>query len=503
MGSGAKQRVMAGFLALAMVFGMGLGSLYVAWAGEDDGPDLYWLDELVEDMRDLEFNEVEEYGDGDGREAPDVTIVPGFSIVDVDNEVELREALDSGISEMLITITDSINLRNGALFIHNGQTVRLVSARGTSEGESGMSISNPNGNTIVVNGGTLTVDNIVIGGGGVGISVRDGGRLNMNDGAVVRGNSVGVRVYENSLFEMHGGLIDNSGVVGISIGFGASGGIVNMHGGILRNNGTRPASVGAVNMHGNASFIMEDGELLFNVFGVTRQSGSNHVEIRGGRIAQNYRDAIFLREGSLTLGAGDIRIDGNGGEGIVIFNTTTAIGGGSIAGHDRFGILAYDAEITVTGGRIENQYAGIVLQSGAQLTMTGGVLLDNEFGIYAPHSSVELIGGSITGSANTGVRAHGDATVVLGEGNAQIFGGAYGVRITDGHLTMSGGTIIRSQIGIRSQDTTLDITGGSLENEDHDILASDSNLTMCSSVASANDQNILAEGGTFRIIRSQ
>jgi len=486
-----------------MMFVVIAGPLYTARASEADESDLYWLEELVEEMGEIEFDEAEEFGDGDGIEPPDVTIVTGFDIVSVANEVELREALDSGIAEMHITITENINLRNGAIFIHNGQTVRLVSLRGTEEGETGMSVSNPNGNTIVVNGGTLTVDNILIGGGGVGISVRDGGRLNMNAGTVVRGNNVGIRVYQNSLFEMHGGLIENSGVVGISIGLGASGGIVNMHDGILRNNGTRPASVGAVNLHGNASFIMEDGEILFNVFGITRQSGSNHVEIRGGRIAQNYRDAIFLREGSLTLGAGDIRIDSNSGDGIVIFNTITTIGGGSIAGHERFGILAYDSELTVTGGRIENQYAGIVLVSGSELTMTGGVILDNEFGVYAPYSNVELVGGSISGSANTGVRARGDATVILGQGNAQIFGGAYGVRITDGTLTMSGGTIIRSNIGIRSINTTLNITGGSLENEDHDILASNSHLTMCSSVASANDQNILAEGGTFRIIRSR
>ena len=201
------------------------------------------------------------------------------NVVHVKNETELKNAIDNAPTGRSVTIAldNDIQLTDYALTIPRNKDVTLTSNR--SSGFYKL-IGTTHHATLVVAGGVLKIDGIIVSGGGdSGIHVDDG-VLVMYDGEISDNTSYfysgfnpwgyagkGGGVYiDSGVFEMYGGKISNNRAQsyggGISVGLGEA--VIRMFGGEISGNTAETGGGGGVVCHRYSNFTMFGGTISGN-----------------------------------------------------------------------------------------------------------------------------------------------------------------------------------------------------------------------------------------------
>ena len=140
------------------------------------------------------------------------------SVVTVENESELRSAIDeaAGGVPYIIKFNDNIRLEKEALIIPGDYNIRLESGRNPDSGPAYMLIGAYNADTIYVNG-TLTLGGVTVThdafAPGRGVFVASRGKLIIESGGISGNaavNGSGGGVYAEGCLEMYGGAISNN-----------------------------------------------------------------------------------------------------------------------------------------------------------------------------------------------------------------------------------------------------------------------------------------------------
>ena len=212
------------------------------------------------------------------------------NVVHVKTETELKNAINNAASkEITIALDNDITLTEASLTIPYNKNISLTSNRPSGFYKlTGIA----NQATIVVDGGVLKLDGIIVSGGGYsGIHVHDNGLLVMYYGEISDniayisgfnpfgyiGTGGGVRI-DSGVFEMYGGKISNNHAQGygggVSIELG--GAVFSMFGGTISGNTAKNGGGGVFCNYGN--FSMFGGTISGN----TAEYGGGVYSIGGG-----------------------------------------------------------------------------------------------------------------------------------------------------------------------------------------------------------------------------
>jgi hypothetical protein len=238
--------------------------------------------------------------------------------IHVKNENELKNAIDNAaLKETIIALDNDITLTESALTVPYNKDITLTSNR--SSGFYKL-IGVANQATVVVDGGALRLDGIIVSGGGYsGVYVLNNGMLVMYAGEIsdntayisgfnpwgYTGSGGGVRI-DSGVFELYGGEISNNRAQGygggVSIGLG--GAVFSMFGGTISGNTAETGGGGGVFKNGGN----------FSMFGGT--ISGNTAETGGGV----YSIGDFSRFGGVISGntateCNDVYPSGSGGSG--------------------------------------------------------------------------------------------------------------------------------------------------------------------------------------------
>jgi len=358
------------------------------------------------------------------------------------------------------------------------RTAAIVNRNVRFHGNGNM-IKNPNGNTITVNGGSLTLNDTEIGGGGNGVVVTNGGYLEINDSKIVNNAYYGI-LANNSRVVVFDGIFEGNGTDGLrgtqqsevtiyngefldndrhgvsasnntTLTIASSGGEV-----LISNNGEHGiyafasdivvydiiieySGLDAVNFHpGVSSFTMYNGIIRNNdEFGI-RTQGQTVITIHDGLIKGNGIDGVrAIHQAEVVIYNGKF-LD-NGRHGVSVSNNTPltiASSGGEvlISNNDEHGIYAFASDIVVYDIIIE--YSGldaVNFHPGvSSFTMYNGIIRNNdEFGIRTQGQTVITIhDGLIKGNGIDGVRAIHQAELFIDNGEI-IENGRYGVSVSN------------------------------------------------------------------------
>ena len=243
------------------------------------------------------------------------------------------------------------------------------------------------GRHFTVNSGTLTLDNIILEGGGAanvsktdpdkntsfgGIEVKASGTLVMNDGAVIR-DCIGISaggVHNYGTFIMNGGEISGNAAKHYGGGLYSYGGTATMIGGKICGN--TADSGGGASVANNGTFTIYGGEISNN--NANNYGGGVYInstfEMNGGEISYNntnkyYGGGVYNSSGTFTMNDGEIT------------DNTSSMGGGVYN--------AYGGKFTMEGGEIslnEAGHGGGVFNDGSSnrstFTMNGGLISENK-----------------------------------------------------------------------------------------------------------------------------
>ena len=179
----------------------------------------------------------------------------------------------------------------------------------------------------------------------------------------------------------------------------------------------------------NGTFIMEDGSKI---------TGSS-ADISGGGVAVS-TDGIFTMRGGIIGGTGADANNAESGGGVVIYNATFTMEGGTITGNSA-------------------KYGGGIRVDSGEFIMEDGTISDNNAtslggGVFIQSITFNMEGGTIKGNEATGsgggVYVNSDGTFTMSDGtiggtdpgsaNSASSGGGVYVN-SNGEFTMSGGTI--------------------------------------------------------------
>ncbi|MCL2828759.1 MAG: autotransporter adhesin family protein [Oscillospiraceae bacterium] len=265
---------------------------------------------------------------------PTAALAEGIELVPLSTPVstatQLREAIALGgtqVIELANDIVDSLPIP----FIPPGVNITLTSGPG---GPFSLVRAAPTRH-FAVDGGTLTLENVTIDGGGSnshggGIAVQNGGSLYLNYGGTITGNRLpiggGVFIGLGSTFTMNDGLIyDNAGVTHGG-GVGAIGTFI-MNGGTISGN----TSVQGGGVLVNGQFIMNNGTISDNTAtqggGVAVQEalfGATFI-MHNGTITRNKAIGRNMFTGTDDMAGGGGVFVLTGGEGIITFTILLAL----------------------------------------------------------------------------------------------------------------------------------------------------------------------------------
>lgn len=425
-----------------------------------------------------------------------------------------------------IITTNTASSAGGGIYVTDGSDF-IMNPGGEISGNSsvyaggGIEVSNDNSSlfsTFTMNGGTITGNQS---GGGAGIYIN-GAEFTLEDGQIINntsssGNGAGVNVSYSGTFTMNGGSItgnnavdgggvflDNSefimtaGIIsGNTLTLGTGGGIdvkgsstVSITGGEISDN-TAASNGGGVNIGGsNITFTLDGGTITGNkatngagvfVSGgtFTFESGeiSNNTSNGGNGGGVDARDSgsFIMNNGSIT---GNSAVDGGGVfidgatftmiAGTISENTVTLGTGGGI---DSRG----SSTLNIAGGEISRNTAntgggGININGNVILTITGGTIESN---------TVNQNGGGINARGNTSIQ-FSTGTIQNNTATTGNGGGIYLESTTT--LVMTSGSIINN---------TASIDGGGIYTADYSYLnpadvTKYSNISISNAVISGN-----------------
>ncbi|MCL2572636.1 MAG: trypsin-like peptidase domain-containing protein [Defluviitaleaceae bacterium] len=326
----------------------------------------------------------------------------------------------------------------------NFSTVTNPGVGGVIIGDNSQFIMNSG---VISNNISLNASNSTIDVGGV-LLLSATSIFEMNEGATIRdnaqrGNPVGTLgsqwghaggvLMMNGTFTMNGGSItgnisEASGGSGVLV----AGGTFTLYGGVISNNGVTSHLRGAIRLIRGGAFIMHDGV-----------------------IERNIGIGVDVRDGTMTMLGGRIRL--NAGTGVVL-GTTNAVftmSGGSIISNtgtnDAGGVSIHNGSFAMEGGTISGNQTNIPIGGangafGAGVSVVSGVftMTNDDARIENNHLSFNHPQSSIGGGGGIGVGPWGTVNITAGviTGNSAPRGGGVFVSSgSDGAFTMTGGII--------------------------------------------------------------
>ena len=211
----------------------------------------------------------------------------------------------------------------------------------------------------------------------------------------------------------------------------------------------------------NAGFVISGGNLTLDLAG--HKIESSYVTIftilsgasltimdsssaGSGKISAGSGDSslygVYVNGGSLTVNSGNIESYGNGADssGVYLGAGTVIINGGSLAYRNSTatvgaGLTIYNGTATISGGSLTGMF-GIIFAGSGTANINGNVSISGTTGIQNEFGTVNISGGTVTGTAQ--------AMNVLANGIINVSGTAMinnTLRIGGGSFSMTGGTV--------------------------------------------------------------
>jgi len=439
----------------------------------------------------------------------DSGIVPINSSFRISSWEELRNAIEDGVTEILLT--EDIFIGGAAIIIPFGADVMLSSDGGTFiltqemlnqrhfilEPEStlrlenivisGISFSEYPANTlhggITVNGGHLILGNgaeiancrpegNVTGPMSAVVRVQNGGSLSMHEGSAITGTPItasmstprglGVRVVSGSTFTMYGGTISNhqahvgATIFGGGVCISDADSVFHMHGGTIRDNLVQSGGGGVLVENGGA-FHMMAGDIVNNT--ALRTTSTNALQNGGGGVLVRGEGSVFTMSGPLPKNitgniANRVHNDSEGGAGVFVGNHAQFTMDGNS------NIVDNIAGISTTG---DGQAGGVAMRQGSVFIMNDGKISQNiGHGVFNIGGTFNFNGGNI-----------GGLTVEEGNSGAGVLVGSARHSTSDnilgGTFTMQDGTRISGNGGrgvfLRTREAMFTMHGGIIGGE--------------------------------------
>ncbi len=440
------------------------------------------------------------FGDGVGFSAGRITVPAGANII-----------LDLNGHTIDRNLTDEIE--NGSVILVNGGTLTVEdnSAKktgkitgGTGNNYAGAGIRAIGGAKLTINGGTITGNHSVANGGGVYAGYNS--TLIMNGGAVTdnysnaNGGGVYIGIYdndtENTTFVMNGGLIANNIANGTGGGVYATHAQITMNGGeIFRNRSTDNG--GGICLRGSetgtpTTFTMGGGKITNNI---TYGSGGGisstlaKIIMNGGEVSHNGTDNRNVNHsgGIHLITKSEMEMNG----GIISDNKAVHAGGVCVSEESKF---------TLNNGAITRNFANLsadlgVGNSGAvhvignsTFIMNGGELTDN----YARGNG----GATYQSGKNTFILNGGKIS-----GNTAEYGGGGVCTNNESTFTMNGGEISNNK-AMQGSSTVIDYAnGGGVQVKRNSVFTMKGGVIKNNSIAGNNGGGVdIWMGSTFELI---
>lgn len=398
------------------------------------------------------------FGDGVGFSAGRITVPEGADIIlDLNGHIIDRNLTDEIESGSVILVN------GGTLTVEDGSAKKTGKITGgTANNYAGAGIRAVNGAKLTINGGTITGNHSVANGGGVYAGYNS--TLIMNGGAVtdnysnVNGGGVYIGIYnndtENTTFVMNGGLIANN------IANGAGGGIYATHAQITINDGEISLNRstdggGGVRLNGSetgtpTTFTMCGGKITNNI---TYGSGGGisstlaKIIMNGGEISHNGTDNRNVNHSGGIHLTTKSEMEMNGG----IISDNKAVHAGGVC-------VSEESKFTLNNGVITGNFANLSADLG--VGNSGAVHLIGS-------SSFIMNGGELT---NNYARGNGGATYQSGSntfilnggkisGNVAEYGGGGVCTNNKSAFTMNGGEISNNK-AVQGSNTVIDYANG-------------------------------------------
>jgi len=266
-------------------------------------------------------------------------------------------------------------------------------------------------------------------------------------------------------------IIDGGGSSGLyQVCVGMNGGVLNLESGAkiinFKNldNGNGAIAVNDTTVNIKPGSEISGNESLGSGGGISAEDST--ITMTGGTISSNKATTgggVQLMNSTLTMNGGIISgntADSGGGVN-AIASSTINIDTGTISGNNATtksggGIQIEDGDLTMTGGTISGNKAttgsGVQLMSSV-FTMSGGIISGN----------IADSGGGVNAIASSTINI--DTGIISGNNATTKSGG--GIQIEDGDLTMTGGTISGNKAtsggGVQLMNSTFNMNGGTIE----------------------------------------
>ena len=290
-----------------------------------------------------------------------------------------------------------------------------------------------NGGAVYVAGGTVTISGAL-----TGNTAAQGGAVYVRDGTVnITGEVTGNTATFGSAVYVAGGTVNVSGTV--SGNTASSGGGLYVAGGTVNVSGTVSGNRG--NTNGGAMYVTGG---TVNITGaVTRNTAPSGGAVfmtggtvnlsEGGEITENSATgsggAFYIEGGAINMTGGTASNNGAGASGGLIYGTNGAV---TISGG------------TVSGNTAEVYGGAVCYGGGGTVTVSGGVFTGNRAekrggAFYLSAGKLNLSGGTVGGEADGSANAAQNGSAVFVEDGTADFSGT--VNITGNTATAAGGAV--------------------------------------------------------------
>jgi parallel beta-helix repeat protein len=282
----------------------------------------------------------------------------------------------------------TVNIK-GTCSEHVVVTADDTTLRGDPSGGASVNGSDPNRNTILVDGAArCVIENLLVTGARNGIVGTNSASVTVVNVQAQSNAQSGIGSFAGSRVNVNGSVASNNGGSGIFVSDTAAGFVTNS---TVQNNGSN----GVIVQRAGSARIGQDG------FGV---NGPNTISNNGG-------NGVFVYESAQALVHGNT-VNNNGGAGVSVEMASATITGNTIQSNTRYGIsvtnnagarIGITDQTTPAGNAImSNTLDGVNVSNGANANLFGNAIGNNgRDGINISRASGRLVGNNVI-SSNVG-----------------------------------------------------------------------------------------------------
>lgn len=368
------------------------------------------------------------------------------------------------------TLTNTGTLTTTGVFTDSGLLINSGGITGTGVNlTAGASVSNTGAESYIsgaTNGvkaggaaGTVTNAGSIIGNGGVGVYLTDGGAVTNDAGGLIHGTSYGVQDTGGTATISNGGTIigDGSGIA-----LSQSGTVNNNAGGSISGYDFGIAGSGQVANSGTITATGATGSAIELSAESTVANLGTAAQITGAYGIRAAAGGTLTNQGTITGSAHD-GVEFSAGGTVTNSGTASLISGGNGAHGYGVNIQGAAGMVTNAGTIIGHGGAGILLGDGGTITNTG-LIQGTAYGVQVTGGTATITNnGTITATGNTGI---GVAFTGSAQGTVDNFGmisgaGGTAVQFAGGtnELIIENGGVLQGQANGSNGDNTLVLIG--------------------------------------------